>query len=44
VFVVANISTGAPIIATLLTWSVWYTVASFRRSEEWGSVLQQAEG
>ena len=44
VFVVANISTGAPIVAGLLTWSVWYTVTSFRRSEEWGWALQEAEG
>lgn len=41
VFVVVNISTGAPIIAALLTWSIWYAVARFRESEEWGWALRE---
>jgi intracellular septation protein A len=40
VFVVANVATSAPIMTALLTWSIWYTVARFRRSEEWGWVLR----
>lgn len=40
VFVVANVATSAPIMTALLAWSIWYTVASFRRSEEWGWVLR----
>jgi hypothetical protein len=39
-FVVVNIATSVPIMTGLLAWSIWYTVASFRRSEEWGWVLR----
>ena len=41
-FVVVNVVTGFPIIAALVTWSVWYISRSFRRSDEWGWAL--AEG
>jgi intracellular septation protein A len=40
VFVPVNIASSAPCIAGLLTWSIWYIVTSFRRSEEWGWVLR----
>jgi intracellular septation protein A len=40
IFVVVNVATSVPIMTGLLTWSIWYTVASFRRSEKWGWVLQ----
>ena len=40
VFVVVNIGTSAPIVTALLAWSIWYTVASFRRSEDWGWMLR----
>jgi intracellular septation protein A len=40
VFVPVNIASSAPIIAALLTWSIWYTVTSFRRSEAWGWALR----
>ena len=35
-FVATNLVTGAPVMALLMTWSVWYGTRSFRRSEEWG--------
>jgi intracellular septation protein A len=38
-FVVVNFVTGFPIIAALVSWSVWYITRSFRRSEEWGWAL-----
>ena len=41
-FVVVNIITGFPIIAVLLSWSVWYITRSFRRSEEWGWALAES--
>jgi hypothetical protein len=36
VFVVVNLLTGVPLTAGLMSWSVWYALRSFRRSEEWG--------
>ncbi|MBV8386574.1 MAG: DUF3159 domain-containing protein, partial [Acidimicrobiia bacterium] len=38
-FVVVNVITGFPIIAVLMSWSVWYISRYFRQSEEWGAVL-----
>lgn len=38
-FVVVNVLTGFPIIAALMSWSVWYISRSFRQSEEWGPAL-----
>jgi intracellular septation protein A len=35
-FVVTNLLTGFPIISVLMSWSVWYGVRGFRKSEEWG--------
>jgi intracellular septation protein A len=35
-FVATNLATGAPLMAVLMTWSVWYGTRAFRRSEEWG--------
>jgi MFS family permease len=35
-FVLVNIATGIPFTTALMTWSVWYGVRGFRRSEEWG--------
>jgi intracellular septation protein A len=40
VFVVVNIATSAPMMTGLLAWSIWYTVATFRRSDDWGWVLR----
>jgi hypothetical protein len=33
----------APFLIALLAWSVYYTVAAFRRSEQWGALLADAE-
>lgn len=38
-FVVVNVVTGFPIIAGLMSWSVWYISRFFRQSEEWGPAL-----
>lgn len=35
-FVATNLITGAPVMAALMTWSIWYGTRAFRRSEEWG--------
>jgi intracellular septation protein A len=35
-FVASNLLTGAPVMALLMTWSVWYGTRGFRRSDEWG--------
>lgn len=39
-FIVVNVLTGLPITAALMTWSIWYGLRGFRRSEEWGSYLR----
>ena len=35
-FVASNLLTGAPVMALLMTWSIWYGTRGFRRSDEWG--------
>ena len=35
-FVATNLVTGAPVMAVLMTWSIWYGTRGFRRSDEWG--------
>lgn len=35
-FVLSNLATGAPLMALLMTWSIWYGTRGFRQSEEWG--------
>jgi hypothetical protein len=35
-FVASNLATGAPLMAILMTWSIWYGTRAFRTSEEWG--------
>ena len=42
-FLVINFATGVPLTAMLMSWSVWYGVRSFRRSEEWGPVITALE-
>ena len=42
-FLVVNMLTGMPLIALLMSWSVWYGVRSFRRSEEWGPAIRALE-
>ncbi|MGH9185705.1 MAG: VC0807 family protein [Acidimicrobiales bacterium] len=39
-FIVVNFITGVPVTAFLLSWSVWYGVRFFRRSEEWGDAIR----
>lgn len=35
-FVASNLATGAPLMALLMTWSIWYGTRAFRTSDEWG--------
>jgi intracellular septation protein A len=39
-FIVVNLVTGVPLVAALMSWSIWYGVRGFRRSEEWGWALR----
>jgi len=41
-FVIVNVITGFPIVAGLMSWSVWYITHYFRDSEEWGAALAQS--
>jgi hypothetical protein len=41
-FVIVNVVTGFPIVAALMSWSVWYITRVFRRSAEWGAALAQS--
>jgi intracellular septation protein A len=38
-YLVINVVTGIPFTAALMSWSIWYSVRSFRQSEEWGPFL-----
>ena len=40
-FVIVNVVTGFPIIAGLMSWSVWYITRFFRQSEEYGWALAE---
>lgn len=42
-YLVINFVTGMPSTALLLSWSIWYAVRVFRRSEEWGPVIRALE-
>ncbi|WP_421121911.1 VC0807 family protein [Aquihabitans daechungensis] len=35
-FVLFNLLTGFPLMSLLMSWSVWFGLRSFRRSDEWG--------
>lgn len=39
-FVASNLLTGAPLMALLMTWSIWYGTRAFRESDEWGWAFQ----
>ena len=40
VFIVVNVLSGIPFTAALMTWSIWYGLRGFRRSDEWGPSLR----
>jgi intracellular septation protein A len=42
-YIVVNLLTGAPMIAGMMSWSIWYAVRGFRRSEEWGWAIAAME-
>lgn len=35
-YVLVNLVTGAPTMPLMISWSIWYGLRGFRRSEEWG--------
>jgi hypothetical protein len=41
VYVLINLTTGGPFTVALMSWSIWYGVRGFRRSEEWGGYLRE---
>jgi intracellular septation protein A len=41
-YVLFNFLTGFPLVTALMSWSVWYGVRAFRRSEEWGWAFDAA--
>jgi uncharacterized membrane protein len=40
-YVLVVAASDAPFLVALLAWSVYYSVGSFRRSEQWGALLAQ---
>ena len=43
IYVVVNFLTGFPMMAGMVSWSIWYAVRSFRHSEEWGWAMEAME-
>jgi intracellular septation protein A len=43
VFVAVGFVTGFPVTMALMSWSIWYGVRSFRRSDEWGPAIAALE-
>jgi len=41
VYVLINLTTGVRLTVALMSWSIWYGVRGFRRSEEWGGYLRE---
>jgi len=39
-FMLLNVATGFPLMSGLISWSVWYGVRGFRKSEEWGWAME----
>lgn len=42
-YLVVNVVTGIPLTALLMSWSVWYAIRFFRRSDEWGPAIRALE-
>lgn len=42
-FVAVGFVTGFPVTMALMSWSIWYGVRSFRRSDEWGPAIRELE-
>jgi hypothetical protein len=42
-FVAVGFVTGFPVTMALMSWSIWYGVRSFRRSDEWGPAIAALE-
>jgi intracellular septation protein A len=43
VFVAVGFVSGFPVTMALMSWSIWYGVRSFRRSDEWGPAIAALE-
>ena len=39
-YLVINIATGVPLMVLMMSWSTWYGVRFFRRSDEWGPAIR----
>ena len=39
-FIVVNFLTGVPLMMIFMTWSIWYGVRGFRKSDEWGWAMR----
>jgi intracellular septation protein A len=42
-FVAVGFVTGFPITMALMSWSIWFGIRGFRRSEEWGPAIAELE-
>jgi intracellular septation protein A len=42
-FVAVSFATGFPVTMALMSWSIWYGLRGFRRSEEWGPAMAALE-
>jgi intracellular septation protein A len=42
-FVAVSFATGFPVTMALMSWSIWYGLRGFRRSEEWGPAIAALE-
>jgi intracellular septation protein A len=42
-YLVINVVTGVPLMALMMSWSTWYGIRFFRRSDEWGPAIQALE-
>ena len=39
-YLVINVATGVPLMVLMMSWSTWYGVRFFRRSDEWGPAIR----
>lgn len=42
-YVLVNFLTGVPLMTAMFSWTAWYAVRGFRRSEEWGAAITALE-
>jgi intracellular septation protein A len=42
-YLLINVATGIPLMMLMMSWSTWYGIRFFRRSEEWGPAIRALE-